>query len=428
MSNSNDHGLAKRLKTFQERFGGNAPICDPTIRQKIQATNLERYGAKTPFESKAIRDKCRKTIQQRYGVDYAGACPEVTIKRKHTIRDHNYEKYCSILKQTHNIELISSRQQFITDDFLTFKCNVCGNQWTQCRDLPQVITCDCLDDNNSVTKKQQMIDFIQSVYQGPIFENYNVDQYVVDLYIPQYNVAFRWVDNWYDNELFRDCNYNRNLSERFKQRGIRVIHVFEYLWITSTYKLQYLIKQALHIWDCVLYAKYCDLRSISSSTFHDFLVQNHLGNYVHASTRLGLFYNDQLVAVAGFGKGRYTKSATELYRFCVKNGYQVVGALGKLIKHCPFDTVFSYVDKACYTGNGYLACGFKLVGETKACGYVYSNGKKTYDRISCQKHKQFKKFGRIDPNLTESENMAINGFYRVFDCGAYRFQWNRNQV
>lgn len=73
MSNSNDRGLAKRLKTFQERFRGNAPICDSTIRQKIQATNLERYGAKTPFESKAIRDKCRKTIQQRYGVDYAGA-------------------------------------------------------------------------------------------------------------------------------------------------------------------------------------------------------------------------------------------------------------------------------------------------------------------------------------------------------------------
>ena len=86
------------------------------------------------------------------------------------------------------------------------------------------------------------------------------------------------------------------------------------------------------------------------------------------------------------------------------------------------------MDKACYTGNGYIACGFKLVGETKACGYVYSNGKETYDRISCQKHKQLKKFGRIDSKLTESENMAINGFYRVFDCGAYRFQWDRNQV
>lgn len=423
---SNDRGLAKRLKTFRERFGGNAPICCPDVRAKIQATNLERYGAKTPFESKAIREKCKQTIREKYGVDNAGSCLQVITKRQHTIRDHTFDRYRTVLRQTHNIELVSTRDQFINDEVLTYTCNNCGRVWSQQRQIPQIVICSCADHpNNDTYKKQGMINYIRSIYHRSIITDYQLGPYTIDLYVPEYNVGFRWVDNWNDNELFRDRTYNRNLSDYFRNNGIRVVHVFEYLWRANPIKMQNLVNGALHYYSNVLYARNCEIRPISSSMFHQFLLDNHLGNYVHASTRLGLFNDNQLVSIAGFGKGRYTKGIPELYRYCVKSGHRVVGGLSKLITHCPFDTVFSYVDKACFTGNGYLASGFKLIGETKACGYVYSNGRTTYDRISCQKHLQLKKFGHVDDNLTESENMAINGFYRVFDCGAYRFQWNR---
>ena len=34
----------KTLKTMQERFGGNAPICNDEIKSKIKQTNLIKYG------------------------------------------------------------------------------------------------------------------------------------------------------------------------------------------------------------------------------------------------------------------------------------------------------------------------------------------------------------------------------------------------
>lgn len=424
MSN-NDRGLAKRLKTFQERFGGNAPICCPEIRVKIQATNLQRYGAKTPFESKNIREKCKQTIRAKYGVDNAGSLPEVVLKREHTIRDHTFERYKTVLQQTHNISLVSSKDQFINDDSLTFVCNNCGNQWNQPRTISQLVVCDkCTITNSNYYKKQGLIDFIKSITNNVVLD-YSIDQYAVDVYVDRYKVAFRWVDNWNDNELHCDADYNRQLSDTFNNNGIRVIHIFEYQWKIDRIKLQYLIRGALHDFDYTIYARQCVIKPITQKVFREFLEDNYLGSYVNASTRLGLFYDDLLVAIVGFGKGRYQRNVIELYRYCVKNGYRIVGGLSKLIKNSPFDHIFSYVDKSRYTGNGYIASGFKIIGQTFACGYVYSDGVATHDRISCQKHRQLKKFGRYDPNLTESENMAINGFYRVFDCGALRLEWTR---
>lgn len=423
---SNDRGLAKRLKTFQERFGGNAPICCPEIRAKIEATNLKKYGVKTPFESKSIRDKCKQTIRERYGVDNAGSLPHVVLKREHTIRDHTFERYKTVLLQTHNIQLISTKDQFINDHVLAFQCNNCNHVWTQNRTIPQLVTCpNCATTNIVYYNRQGLIDYITSIYQGKILFDYKIDNYSIDVFIPQYNIGIRWVDNWYDNELYRDPDYNRQLSDVFKNHNIRVIHIFEYQWKINRIKLQYLIRGALHDFDNVIYARNCTIKPIDQKTFRQFLEDNYLGSYVNASTRLGLFHNDCLIAVVAFGKGRYQRNVIELYRYCVKLGYRIIGGLSKLIRNSTFDRVFSYVDKSRYTGNGYIASGFKVIGETVACGYVYSNGITTHDRISCQKHRQLKKFGRYDPKLTESENMAINGYYRVFDCGALRMEWTR---
>ena len=50
--------------------------------------------------------------------------------------------------------------------------------------------------------------------------------------------------------------------------------------------------------------------------------------------------------------------------------------------------------------------------------YWYVKGGKCLSRYQCQKHKLPELLGEsFDPKLTEVENMIVNGWLRVFDCG-----------
>jgi len=49
--------------------------------------------------------------------------------------------------------------------------------------------------------------------------------------------------------------------------------------------------------------------------------------------------------------------------------------------------------------------------------YFYVNNYKRQSRVQYQKHKLKDKLDFFDENLTEWENMQINEFDRIWDCG-----------
>lgn len=52
-----------------------------------------------------------------------------------------------------------------------------------------------------------------------------------------------------------------------------------------------------------------------------------------SSVKLGLEYNDDIVAIMTFAKSRFNKGYNwELTRFCVKGGISVVGGFSRLLK------------------------------------------------------------------------------------------------
>jgi hypothetical protein len=49
---------------------------------------------------------------------------------------------------------------------------------------------------------------------------------------------------------------------------------------------------------------------------------------------------------------------------------------------------------------------------------------KFYHRFSFRKDQLPKKLSTFDPALTEWENMQLNGYDRVWDCGNLKYVWN----
>jgi hypothetical protein len=123
-----------------------------------------------------------------------------------------------------------------------------------------------------------------------------------------------------------------------------------------------------------LHGRQTVIKKISKVTYLEFLNQHHLLGATGAKYRLGLYYKNDLVAVAGFGrpcpidhKGR-TYNSVELIRFCNKTGLTVVGGLSKLIdnflRENPVEHLMTYVDREWSEGVIYHKLGFELLEST----------------------------------------------------------------
>lgn len=174
-----------------------------------------------------------------------------------------------------------------------------------------------------------------------------------------------------------------------------------------------------------IYARKCKIIDVDVKSAIEFLNANHLQGACGSTHRYGLEHNGELVALITFGKSRYGKSNTnsidyELIRFCNKLGINTVGGASKLLKHFTrthyFDTIKSYANRRWSTGNLYEKLGFEFSHNSKPC-YWYTKGNRLYHRSMFMKHKLNDRLSNFDPSMTEVENMYLNGYRRIWDCG-----------
>lgn len=144
--------------------------------------------------------------------------------------------------------------------------------------------------------------------------------------------------------------------------------------------------------------------------------------------RLGLTHNGKLMQVMSFSKPRFNKKYSyEIIRECTECGYGVVGGKARLwrafLRLEKPKSVVSYCDKRYFTGVSYLSLGMKQL-EDSSSSYVYVNANgEVLSRYQCQKYKLQKLLRKFDVSLTETENMEMNGFYKMYDFGQHIFEW-----
>jgi hypothetical protein len=88
------------------------------------------------------------------------------------------------------------------------------------------------------------------------------------------------------------------------------------------------------------------------------------------------------------------------------------------------ESINTFVDRRWFTGAAYLAAGFTLVGETRP-NFWYVKGKTRYNRYTFAKHKLEEKLPIFNPLLSGNENMALNGYFVIHDCGSLKLRLNR---
>ncbi|ANH51304.1 putative Hef-like homing endonuclease [Campylobacter phage PC14] len=259
-----------------------------------------------------------------------------------------------------------------------------------------------------------------------LLDNYIENDYSIlgdkelDFYLPGYNLAIECNgDYWHSEQMGKDKNYHLNKTEKCKEKGIQLLHIFESSWIEKKEIWKSIINNKLGKSDKIM-ARKCILKQVSKAEEKEFLESNHLQGFTGSSICYGLYYKDELMCLMSFGKPRFTNSYDwELIRLCTKMGLNIVGGASRLLKHFHKNnpgSLISYSDRLYSDGSIYKQLGFSF-SHYSAPGYFYIKGNNKYSRQQFMKHKLKDKLERFDPNLTEYENMLLNGYNRVWDCG-----------
>ena len=432
-----DESKLKYKETCLNKWGVENYAKTDEYKEKIKQTNLENWGVEFYMQSDEFKEKSKETLLSKYNVDHYSKTDEFKEKIKktnlenwgfvsHTMnedhRKHNYKIsnnpfYLNYMGNTNNL----------------FKCD-CDSEHTfeiltttyysrKNNNLPLCTKCYPLNLTPSF-KELELKEFIQSIYDGQIISSYK-DELEIDIYLPELNIGFEYNGIYWHSDKFLNKNYHVNKTEFFKNKGIRIIHIWEDDWINKSQIIKSQIKNWLNITPNKIWARKCEIKEIKEVKIaKDFLNTNHIQGFVNSSLKLGLFYNNELVSIMSFdnleGRKRMQSGELNLNRFCNKLNTTVVGGASKLfnhlIKNYNIKRVISYADKDWSSGNIYYKLGFKKVSESKP-DYKYLVDKERKHKSNFTKAKL-----KLKEHISEYEYMKLNNIYKIWDCGKIKFE------
>jgi hypothetical protein len=434
----------KIITTYQERYGVNWICSSVAIQEKSTQTKLERYGSENynnreqaketclekygcenPQQNTKIRNKTKYTNLKNYGEEYPSQSKQVKEKFKRTSRIKYFNSLMKLLAMR-NITYEGTEEDYIENEEHVFNCPIHGNFKTK-ETSNQKINCPhCYTGYNGVSNSEKQIAEFLSQYINLETSNRTVlSGKELDIYIPEKKLAIEFDGLYWHSNLFKDKNYHLQKTLECQEKGIQLLHIFESEWLNKRPVVESVLLAKLGIFQKRLYGRKCEVKIVSQETYREFTELNHLQGYVRASLVLGLFHEDELVEICSFGKSRFKKNEMELLRHCSLLNTQIVGGFSKLIKQWKVlnnnVTLSTYCDLRYSTGMSYLASGWQHIG-TSAPNYFYISGTHLENRIKYQKHKLSKQLDQFDISLTEQENMSINGFTWIYDCGNLKFK------
>ncbi|MFW6029325.1 MAG: DUF7487 domain-containing protein [Halanaerobiales bacterium] len=399
------------------------------VKQTIRQTNLEKYGVEYVQQSEEIKEKIKQTNLERYGIEYGLQNEEIRNKIINSRKEETFNRllYSNRLKDK-AVPLFTLKQYSGAENYQKYlwKCKQCGTEFEDHIDNGHIPRCPiCYPPLGGTSKyEKELYDWFLSLGINNIIKN---DRTVLcgkelDLYLPDYNLAIEFNGLYWHSELQgKNQNYHLEKTLECEKYNIQLIHIFEDEWLNKQDIVKSIIRGKLRLTN-KLYARKCIIKEIDNQ--RDFLDRNHLQGHINSSVNIGLYYNNELISCLSLGKPRYNKRYDwEILRFANKLDTSIIGGFAKMLSYFKKHyngTIITYSDRRYFDGSIYRNNGFEELSASKP-NYFYTDYKDKYNRVRFQKHKLEEQLELYDSNLTEWENMQLNGWDRIWDCGHYIF-------
>lgn len=427
-----DIARAKRISTNIEKYKSENVMSSDHVKDRVRASLIERYGTTSPFiatdkgreawklgieasSSEASKLKKEVTNLHKYGVStpllLERTKASLNLRRRALLKER-------IDKASPNLELIGELNRH--DEQSSWRCTKCGLLFDASVDNGSSPICYKCEGKPSHQKDvYEFIKSLDSQLEVVINSRTIIRPLELDIFIPSKKIAIEYNGVFWHSNKEKDYHLKKTLQ--CLEHDIQLIHVFEDEWITKNQIWKSMIAAKLGYFKRKLNGRSCSVEMISRTEGKNFLDEYHLRGNVPAKYYLGLKFQDELVGVCSLGVPRFDKTHDlEILRVCFKSYTQIRGGVSKLINFAIHTlkpaSLMTYVDRTLGEGEGYLSAGFVKVRETPP-GYFYVKNYSRWHRSSFQKHKLKKVLQKFDDALTEAENMKMNGYLKIYDCG-----------
>lgn len=360
----------KKEETNIKNWGANY-LETKEFREYLKNKNLEKWGNEIYFKTDDFLNKSKNTNLEKWGVENPSKNKEVINKIKTSLNKSLNRK---TLNKFDNIVNINSNTFEIFCDYCSSNFIISKILFYKRRETKTTICTKC----NTVDKQQSgkeilLLNFIKSIYDGEIIQNFRIERNEIDIYLPDLNLGFEFNGVYWHSDIYKEKYFHFNKSKFFSEKNIHIFHIWEDIWDEREMIIKSQIKNILgksqRIW-----ARNCEVREINDiSLIRDFLNNNHVQGWKNSNIKIGLFLNNELMCAMTFdkfeGRKKMTLNEWNLNRFCNKSGVTVVGGFSKLlnffIKSKRPNRIISYSDRDWSKGNLYSKSKFKKVYETQ---------------------------------------------------------------
>jgi len=421
------------ISAFQKKYGVKVPSDLEGSREKIRATMLKKYGVESSLQMQSTRDSLQKWRIKTKGTLRTVCYNEGLLKMQINSRNLFLDKLFNGDRLGY-IEPMFSREEYINNSHkYPFRCKVCKTEFID--NIKWARTPQCKVCFPASKPQLEIYNFIKSLGITDVQQNTFsiIENRELDIYIPSKKVAIEFNGLYWHSQVSgnKSCYYHLHKLKLCNELGIRLIQIFEDEWENKRSLVEEKLK---HIIGCNiekgLYARNCLIKDISAKDANIFLENNHIqGGDKSSSIRFGLFSDNKLISVITFGKYRSLMGKTpidgefELIRYATS--CKISGGFSKLLSHFIKEikpvNIVSYADRRWSDGGLYKKCGFIMTKDTKPNYWYIKNGNRYY-RYNFRKNILHKKLEIFDGNISEWENMKVNGYDRIWDCGSFKFE------
>lgn len=245
-----------------------------------------------------------------------------------------------------------------------------------------------------------------------------IHPYEIDVYIPEHNLAIEINGIYFHTDKFVNKNYHEKKRLLCESNNIRLLHLYEDDINDKLPIIEDIILTSCNKSNKLrIFARKCEVAyNIDINTRKTFLDNNHIQGFAKSTESLGLYYNNELVALMLFEGNVLTRYVTSCH---------VIGGFSKLIKHSNKDYIKTYVDYNTFTGNVYEKSGFIKTSYIKPdYKYVYKN--KRIHKFNFRKT-NFKNSNELlyKENMTEFQLADLNNIPRIYDSGKGIYTWRK---
>jgi hypothetical protein len=428
----------RRAKTVSELYGVENISQLEEVKGKVRATNRAKFGVDYPMQNSEVQDNFFEYMEEAYGTRSVQEIPEFKEKAIKTTLWSMYERIKSADRIPDSIVPLFTKESYFGTKGIKYKwkCKDCDSIFFSTIHNGRIPICWTCNPQTSNTSKAEteIFEYLQTL-DVPVIKNDRtvLDNKELDIYLPEHNIAIEYNGLYFHSEEFRpDRNYHLDKTKQCEKQDIRLIHIFEDEWTHKQEIVKARLKYLLNKSSERIYARKCQIKEISHAKKKAFLEQYHLQGDTSSSINLGLFYKDNLISAMTFSKARAitsTEAEYELIRFA--SSCVITGGASKLFSHFlkTYDpeSVISYADRRwSYRGAVYEKLGFNQVASSKP-NYWYAKQGKRFHRATFMKSKLERKLDTFDPSLTEVENMKMNGYDRLWDCGNFKYIWRKKE-